>query len=133
MDDVASSWTKFTNPEDAFWKMYELLLENRKKLHRSLYEELAVEIGLDRSTFLAELNGEAVRDIVAADIALSRKLGVKGTPTMFLNGRRIPELLQGPVFWKAVVNQGLSTHEEAGLPLVEPLAGLDAESLGESP
>jgi protein-disulfide isomerase len=92
--------------EDAFQKMHDLLFENRKKLSRPLYRELALRIGLNAQRFLDEMDGEAVRRAVQADIGLAGALGVTGTPAMFLNGRRIPAILDGPVFWKAVADDG---------------------------
>jgi protein-disulfide isomerase len=91
--------------DGAFWRMHNLLFENRKRLGAALYRDLAVRIGLDADRFIAEMDGEPIRDIVTRDIALGRTVGVTQTPTMFLNGRRITELCQGPTFWKTIARQ----------------------------
>ena len=49
------------------------------------------------------MNDPAVRDAIARDIALGEELGVRGTPAVFLNGRRVPSFcLHNPIFWEAI-------------------------------
>ncbi|MEE9266807.1 MAG: DsbA family protein, partial [Gammaproteobacteria bacterium] len=85
--------------EKAFRQMYDLLFKNRKTLRKAVYRDLAYQIGIDADRLARAMDSEAVRGIVQSDIRLAKELGVSGTPTMFLNGRRIPELCQVPVFW----------------------------------
>lgn len=84
----------------AFDEMCALLFENRKHLGAPLYKNLAARLGLEVGQFTATLNGATVRLAVDADIALAEQLGVHGTPTMFLNGRKVPQLCQSPKFWE---------------------------------
>lgn len=100
----AAEAARLVGGEGAFRQMHELLFENRGKLRRGIYAGLASEAGLDPQRFLNEMSGEAVRRTVSSDIALAGRLGVRGTPTMFLNGRRLNRLLGGPVFWRAVAD-----------------------------
>lgn len=100
----AAEAARLVGGERAFRRMHELLFENRKKLGRQIYKKLASVAGVDPQQFRKEMSGEAVRSTVASDIALARSLGVSGTPTMFLNGRRLNGLLSGPVFWRAVAD-----------------------------
>jgi protein-disulfide isomerase len=87
--------------EEALRRMYDLLFERGGDLDAGTYRALAAEIGLDGDAFETEMNGPEVRAIVAADVALARGLNVAGTPTMFLDGRLVPELCDTPVFWSA--------------------------------
>lgn len=109
---------------EVFRRMHDLLFENRKKLGTEIYRELAVRIGLDAERFLRDFEGDAVRRIVQQDIELARELGVDGTPTMFLNGRRISAFgRDNPVFWRAVADDWSSTGRctrAARIPAVEP-------------
>jgi predicted DsbA family dithiol-disulfide isomerase len=82
--------------------MNDRLFQHRTQLHDALYTTLAAEIGLDPARFRAEMDSRAVRKVVDDDVALARRLGVTGTPTMFLDGRRVNELCQTPLFWEAV-------------------------------
>ena len=86
----------------AFRQMSKALYRNRKNLSPNLYRMLAEKIGLNLDDFVEAMNGSAVRTIVHNDLALGRQLGVTGTPSMFLNGRRVPELCNTPFFWEQI-------------------------------
>jgi protein-disulfide isomerase len=46
---------------------------------------------------------ETVRKTVVRDVALAAELDIRGTPSVFLNGRRVPDLcLNNPIFWEAI-------------------------------
>jgi predicted DsbA family dithiol-disulfide isomerase len=98
----AAEAARLQGGEEAFGKMQELLFRHGRHLGRELYRDLAARIGLEPDLLLRDMESEAVRQIVASDIELAKMLGVTGTPTMFLNGRRISEICEGPVFWKTV-------------------------------
>ncbi|MCZ6699452.1 MAG: thioredoxin domain-containing protein [Planctomycetota bacterium] len=89
---------------EAFWKMHDLLFGSGDELGKIPYRELADRIGLDVDHFVREMRGETVRRIVESDIALANTLGVTGTPTLFLDGRRVTRLCQTPRFWEAVAD-----------------------------
>ena len=113
----AAEAARLLGGEQAFQRMYALLFKHGPRLSTDLYRELAVQVGLDPDLLLREMEGETVRQIVAADIALASELGVTGTPTMFLDGRRITDLCQGSVFWKTVA-RGLDPPPNGGQELV---------------
>ena len=115
--------------EAVFAKMHESLFANRKRLGRPLYRELAETLGLPPDRLLKEMDSEDVKAIVAADVALARQLGVNGTPAMFLNGRRITELCEGPLFWKLAANRLTASPESDAVPVPDAIARHVAESL----
>lgn len=49
---------------------------------------LAKEAGLDAAALGRCLGSQAAKDAVAADVAEAESLGVRGTPTLFVNGRQ---------------------------------------------
>jgi len=68
---------------------YKLALKYRK-LNDSTYLALAENIGLDMEAFKIEFKKEKeARIFINRDIALGRRLGVTGTPTLFANGKRV--------------------------------------------
>jgi predicted DsbA family dithiol-disulfide isomerase len=104
----------------AFWKMHDLLFEERARLGTAPYRKLAARIGLDAERFGRDSEGDAVRRIVQEDVALARRLGVEGTPAVFLNGRRVRAFgRDNPVFWRAVAehfsSSGTEQHVAAGV------------------
>ena len=65
---------------------------DRKPLDTSVIDEVAARVGLDSKQFRADRADANTRVKVAADLASGVELGVRGTPTVFINGRRIGSL-----------------------------------------
>jgi hypothetical protein len=56
-------------------------------LSRENVLKLARQIGLDEKKFTTDLDSEAIADAVNADRKQAEKLGLKGTPMIYVNGR----------------------------------------------
>ncbi len=72
-----------------FWEMRELLYQNYKTLTPDTVKGLAQQIGLDMAKFEASVTSEKSAAAVEKDIADSRRAMVTGTPTYFVNGKRV--------------------------------------------
>ena len=70
-----------------FWEMHDKLFANRDHLEQSDLDAYAKELGLDLNRFHADMQSQATSDRIAADRKLADSLDVKGTPTIYLNGR----------------------------------------------
>lgn len=70
-----------------FWEMHDIMFQNQNSLDEAGLERLAKDIGLDIAKFKTDLRSEAVADAVAADRKQGDKLGLTGTPMLFINGR----------------------------------------------
>lgn len=127
----AAEASRILGGEDAFRKMHLSLIENQESLGRPLYRRIASEIGLDVERFVAEMDGETVRKLVKGDIALAMKLGVTGTPAMYLNGRSVTELCKGSTFWKAVAKHVYPSPDSEGLSVGETVASHISKPLEE--
>lgn len=79
-----------------FWPLHDRLFAERELWARGVSPAqlgaLASEAGLDTGTFATDLDSEGVRAAVSADLAQAETLGVTGTPTLFINGRRMPSI-----------------------------------------
>ena len=75
-----------------FWEYAALLLHNQKALEVDKLKEYASQLQLDRTKFDAALDSRKFRDKVAHDVEEGNRLGINGTPTFFVNGRRVPEI-----------------------------------------
>lgn len=71
-----------------FWKLHDLMFANFKELSTEKILDLAQQAGLDRSALEAELKADATIAAVEEDLEEGRKAGVRGTPTLFINGRK---------------------------------------------
>lgn len=77
-----------------FWEMHDLLFENQGQLEQEDLERYAQQLGLDVERFKADLQSEDVQRRIEANRAEGREVGVQGTPTIFVNGRRFNEPVQ---------------------------------------
>lgn len=72
-----------------FWPLHDLLFENYNKLNSQKIRELAEQAGLDMARFDQDRNDPALQQVINADMQEGQKVGVRGTPTVFINGRRL--------------------------------------------
>jgi len=70
-----------------FWEMHHALFEHQNALEPRDVEKYAKEIGLDLKKYKADLELEATVDRIARDRKQAEKLGITGTPTVYINGR----------------------------------------------
>lgn len=78
------------NAEGKFWPMHDLLFANQGSLDREYLTRYAQTLGLNTQNFEAALDRGTYAAAVDADLNLGVELGVNGTPTMFLNGAKVP-------------------------------------------
>jgi protein-disulfide isomerase len=70
-----------------FWELHDKLLAHAGELDRAHSEQYAQELGLDLGRLRGALDaGGALGEGVDADVAEGKRLGVRGTPTFFVNG-----------------------------------------------
>ena len=74
-----------------FWAYHDLLFENQKSLSEAKYMELAKKLGLDLDKFNKDYKAAANQQALQRDMADAQLAGVRGTPTIFVNGRRLKE------------------------------------------
>jgi protein-disulfide isomerase len=85
------------------WDFHDRVFAAPGQLTRADLERHAQAIGLDMEAFRAALDDRRYFDLVAADAAAAGALGVRGTPTMFVNGTPVAgsagfALLQQAIF-----------------------------------
>ncbi len=69
-----------------FWEMHDLLFANASRLQRSDLIGYAKRLGLDVAQFEKDMDSDAVREAIDADIAEGMRAGVNATPSYFING-----------------------------------------------
>jgi len=92
---AAASAAEAAALQGKFWEMHDLLYEHQKDWHevfdvRPIFEGYAKQIGLDVERYKRDVNSDPVADRIIQDGKRGHYLGVKGTPTVFLNGREVP-------------------------------------------
>lgn len=82
--------------QNKFWEMHDALYAEKNwstwteaKDPRPEFNKYAKELGLKVDQFKEDFASKAVNDAVNADQAEGNKLGITGTPSFFLNGKKI--------------------------------------------
>jgi len=94
---LAAKAAEAAGDQDHYWEMHDLLFTSQPKWSRSTDAErefiaMANQIGLDGNLFIASLHSSRTEQRVLADAARGRDLRINGTPTFFINGRRVDSL-----------------------------------------
>ena len=84
-----------------FWEMHERIVEHRLELARVKYSELADAIGIDAKKLLLDMYSDVVDSRIKKTMRQGERIGVDGTPTVFLNGREVKTSVRDLMgFWK---------------------------------
>lgn len=69
-----------------FWEYHDRLFENLESLNDQKFVQIAREVGLDMERFEKDINDLKIVARINQDIRLGAYLGVRATPTVFING-----------------------------------------------
>ena len=72
-----------------FWEFHDLLFENYNKLNDQKIQDIAVAVGLNLEEYEKKKKDSAITRQVRQDLSDGQKAGVRGTPTIFINGIRL--------------------------------------------
>lgn len=78
-----------------FWEFHDRLFA-ANKLSNALIDSIARDLGLDLDKFKRDMESPLIRQKIEKDLADAKNAGVTGTPTVFINGRKLSQKsLQG--------------------------------------
>lgn len=77
------------NKQGKFWEYYSVLFDNIKVISNDNLIKWAEDLKLDMDKFETDRNSAEAGRILENDMALGRKFGVRGTPTIFVNGHKV--------------------------------------------
>ncbi len=72
-----------------FWEMHDKLFANQRALSLDNLKQYAQQIGLDMTKFEQDMNSPDVQKAIDEDTKLAQQSQVNGTPSLFLNGKRV--------------------------------------------
>ncbi len=87
---------------DAFWATHDFLFANQELINKGqlTIEGVAVKLGFDPSLFMDTMQSKAVAKRVWDDVNQGGTYGLRGTPTVFVKGRKVDNLaVREIVFW----------------------------------
>lgn len=111
---AAASSTEAAGLQGKFWEMHDLIYEHQaewkdKSDVRPIFEGYAKQIGLDVERWKRDVASESIAQRIFLDSKRGQSLGVRGTPTVFLNGREVPfESLLHSENMRAVIQNALN-------------------------
>lgn len=72
-----------------FWDFHDRLFKNYSRLSEQKIQEIARELGLNEEQFNKHMKDPGILARISRDTRDGKKAGVRGTPTIFVNGRRL--------------------------------------------
>jgi protein-disulfide isomerase len=96
-----------------FWEMHDVLYREQAVWStapntRELFESYAGTIGLNLDQFRKDMDGEKTKGRVDSDHALGDSLGVKLTPTLFINNQPVDQKDKNPEGVRAAIDAALA-------------------------
>ena len=90
---AAAKAVEAAGEQGRFWEMYDRLFRRQSELADADLERHAGELGLDLERFRRSLSDHVHEVRIREDLASAAQSGVRGTPSLFVNG----ELYHGPL------------------------------------
>lgn len=72
-----------------FWSFHDALFAADLQTHDDAIDQIAERSGIDVARFISNRGAPATLEKIKRDVELGDRLGVDGTPAIFLNGRRV--------------------------------------------
>lgn len=90
---IAAEAAEAAHDQGKFWEYHDLLFERQEEWAEEKEIEVklsdyAEELGLDRERFVESLEEGRHKELVMSDYGEAMRLGVRGTPTFFVNGKQ---------------------------------------------
>ena len=70
-----------------FWEFHDELYKNYSRLSEEKIQEIAQQLGLDTAKLDQDMKSPEINAIVEKDLRDGQEAGVRGIPTIFINGR----------------------------------------------
>jgi protein-disulfide isomerase len=86
---IAAEASMAAHEQGKFWEYHDKLFQNQRALSRPDLERYAQEVGLDMARFRSALDQGKFKDVIKKDQQVGDRVGARGTPTFFINGRRL--------------------------------------------
>ena len=101
----AASAALAAGSEGKFWEFHDELYKNYNKLSDQKIREIALGLGFDQAQFEKKMNDPKITAMIRQDLQDGAQAGVRGTPTVFINGRHLKN--QSPQGFHAAIDREL--------------------------
>jgi len=79
----------FAHRHGKFWELHDLLFDNQRRLSDAAIRSMVEQVGLDTKALIEGVKTGELAQIVDRHRNEGLRLGVQGTPAIFINGRRL--------------------------------------------
>jgi len=86
---LAAKASEAAKEQGKFWEMHDLIFQNLGRIDEQRLKDFAKQLGLNVEKFSSDLESHKYDKIIQQDMMLARNSDVTGTPTMFINGKRL--------------------------------------------
>jgi len=107
---VAAEAAECARDQEKFWEYHDKLYQNQSGLTEADLTIFADELNMDTTLFDFCLASGKYTDEVIEDYADGFEAGVRGTPTFFINGNRIPGAIPAEIL-EAIIESVIHTGE----------------------
>ena len=83
----AAQATVAAQQQGKFWPFHDMLFRQYKQINDQKIDEISKILKLDISQFKREMAGPDTQARINGDLSEGRRIGVRGTPTVFINGK----------------------------------------------
>ena len=97
-------------PLGKFWEFHDMLFSNYNRLNDQKIQEIVGLLGLDETKFKEQQKNPAITERIRQDYEEGIRLGVRGTPTIFINGKKLRG--RGMESMEAVIEKELQKQQE---------------------
>ncbi|HEX4696158.1 MAG TPA: thioredoxin domain-containing protein [Candidatus Udaeobacter sp.] len=102
-----------------FWEMHDTLYREQASWSkapnpREVFESYAGTIGLDIAQFRKDMDGEKAKERVDSDKARGESLGIKLTPSLYINNQPVEQKDRNPEGVRAQINSALEQKSKSG-------------------
>lgn len=100
----ASEAANCAHDQEKFWPMHDKLYQNAQRLTDNDIKRYALETGLNIAQFNVCFDSRKYKEEIEQDRADGIAAGVKGTPTFFINGTRVPGAIPMGL-WEQIISR----------------------------
>ena len=118
---LASKYAEAASIQGKFWEMHDVLYDKQTEWSSSLqaktmFEGYAKTLGLDVVKLSADAQSKAVEEKILAQYKEGVKLGVQGTPTFFINGKKLESNPRSVEEFNKLIQDAKATAKSAPAP-----------------
>ena len=113
---LAAKATEAASLQGKFWEMHDTLYDKQEEWGeaisaRDFFISYATTLKLDVNKFKIDIDNKAIEDKILAELKEGVNLGIQGTPTFFINGKKVEDNPQSLAdFDKLIKAAGIGTR-----------------------